>query len=83
MHTVGREDRVLSCSARISLETGADYYVVFWRQPHVPESDLREGVTRERVVWAASEHYVLDATERGLTRRRADGMQHTPCTPSS
>jgi hypothetical protein len=39
------------------------YEVVFWRQPHVAPEDLPEGVTQERVVWAASGNDVLDARD--------------------
>jgi hypothetical protein len=62
-----------------------DYYVVFWRQPRIPSSELPEGVTQERVVWAAAEHYVREAedvhavlawAEEEARRRRAMYMLH-------
>jgi hypothetical protein len=40
-----------------------DYYVVFWRQPRIPESDLHPGATQEMQMWAAYEHYVREADD--------------------
>ncbi len=40
-----------------------DYYVVFWRQPRIAESDLVSGATQERVMWAAAEQYVREAAD--------------------
>jgi hypothetical protein len=39
-----------------------DFYVVFWRQPRLPESDLPPG-GQEQVMWAAAEHCVLEAED--------------------
>jgi hypothetical protein len=40
-----------------------DYYVVFWRQPRVPEEELPPGLTQESVMWAAAEQYVREADD--------------------
>ena len=40
-----------------------DYYVVFWRQPVIQESDIAAGATQERVMWAAVEQYVREAED--------------------
>jgi hypothetical protein len=40
-----------------------DYHVIFWRQPRVSDSDRPDGVTQERVVWAADENDVRDAAD--------------------
>ena len=39
-----------------------DFYVVFWRQPRIPESELPAG-GQEMVMWAAAEHYVSEAED--------------------
>lgn len=39
------------------------YHVAFWRQPRVPPENLPQGVTHERVVWAASEYDVYEAVD--------------------
>lgn len=46
-----------------AVEPVQDYYVVFWRQPRIPESDLRAGSTQESQMWAASEQYVREAAD--------------------
>jgi hypothetical protein len=40
-----------------------DYYVVFWRQPLIRESDIAAGATQERIMWAAAEQYVREAED--------------------
>lgn len=40
-----------------------DYYVVFWRQPVMSESDLSAGATQESIMWAANEQYVREADD--------------------
>jgi hypothetical protein len=40
-----------------------DYYVVFWRQPLIQESDMAAGATREQLMWAATEQYVREAED--------------------
>ena len=39
------------------------YHVAFWRQPKVAPENLPEGVTQERVVWAAWEYNIEDAAD--------------------
>ena len=39
------------------------YHVIFWRQPHVPPEQLPEGVTQDRVMWAANENDMLDVRD--------------------
>jgi hypothetical protein len=39
-----------------------DFYVVFWRQPRLAESELPAG-GQEQVMWAADEHSVSDADD--------------------
>jgi hypothetical protein len=39
-----------------------DYYVIFWRQPRLPEPDLPPG-GQEQVMWAAAEHCALEAED--------------------
>jgi hypothetical protein len=39
-----------------------DFYVVFWRQPRLPESDL-PAAGQEQVMWAAAEHSVHEAAD--------------------
>jgi hypothetical protein len=39
-----------------------DFYVVFWRQPRLPEPDLPAG-GQEQVMWAAAEHCVGEAED--------------------
>jgi hypothetical protein len=48
-----------------AVEPIQEYYVVFWRQPLVTESELAPsaGVTQESVMWASSEQYVRDADD--------------------
>jgi hypothetical protein len=80
---VGDEDSAYDATVRIeqrrpdaSFHLGPvhDFYVVFWRQPLMPEAelraavrmpgaDLRAGVTQEQVMWAAAEHYVQEADD--------------------
>ena len=38
-----------------------DYYVVFWRQPRIPESELPPGAMQEVIMWSADEQYVRQA----------------------
>jgi hypothetical protein len=40
-----------------------DYYVVFWRQPRIRESDIADGATQEQLMWAAAEQYVREAED--------------------
>ena len=40
-----------------------DYYVVFWRQPLIQESDIAAGATQEQLMWAATEQYVREAED--------------------
>lgn len=40
-----------------------DYYVVFWRQPLIRDSDRAAGATQDQIMWAASEHCVSEAED--------------------
>ena len=40
-----------------------DYYVVFWRQPLIRDSDRAAGATHDQIMWAASEHCVSEAED--------------------
>jgi hypothetical protein len=40
-----------------------DYYVVFWRQPLIRETDIAAGATQEQLMLAATEHYVREAED--------------------
>jgi hypothetical protein len=40
-----------------------DYYVVFWRQPRIQDSDLAAGATQDQIMWAAAEHCVSEAED--------------------
>jgi hypothetical protein len=40
-----------------------DFYVIFWRQPRLPDSDLAAGAAQEQVMWAASEHCISEAED--------------------
>ena len=40
-----------------------DYHVTFWRQPRVEPENLPDGVTQERVMWAALECDISEATD--------------------
>jgi hypothetical protein len=39
-----------------------DFYVVYWRQPRIPEPELPAG-GQEQIMWAAAEHYVSEAED--------------------
>jgi len=40
-----------------------DYYVVFWRQPLIQDSDRAAGATQDQIMWAASEYCVSEAED--------------------
>jgi hypothetical protein len=45
------------------VEPVQDYYVVFWRQPLIPESELSPGATQQSQMWASAEQYVREADD--------------------
>jgi hypothetical protein len=46
-----------------AVEPVQDYYVVFWRQPRIPERDLLPGGTQESVMWSGAEQYLREADD--------------------
>jgi hypothetical protein len=50
-------------SADLRLGPMHDFYVVFWRQPSIRESELAAGATQEQIMWAASEYCVSKAED--------------------